>query len=193
MYLKGHCSLIAALAGSNSSSSIQPAAHTATSKQCEDLKVPSEGEQPVAPLILHPGATVRYSAAASQKTRERIARALPGSGHRMFLLNRKVEAPLGSEGGPAELFDVLGATGNGGPPAMKDPMRSPHLQEASVQIYPCLAAPALHRSRKGYTSAVASMRVQVLWRMQYTRFAWAVSRTVPAQISQRAICASTTW
>ena len=84
--------------------------------------MPSDGEQALIPLILHAGATVRYSAAASQKTRERIARALPGSGHRMFLLNRKLEAPFGSEGGPKELFDILGATGNGGPPASKDPI-----------------------------------------------------------------------
>ena len=36
-----------------------------------------------------------------------------GSGHRMFLLERKVQAPIGSEGGPVEHFAVLGATGNG--------------------------------------------------------------------------------
>lgn len=84
----------------------------------------------VSPLSLHAGGTVRYSAAASQKTRERIARALPGSGHRMFLLSRKVAAPIGSEGGPVELFDVLGATGNGRLPPLKAPMPSLHLQEA---------------------------------------------------------------
>ena len=78
---------------------------------------------------------MRYSAAASQKTRERIARALPGSGHRMFLLNRKVAAPIGSEGGPVELFDVLGATGNGRLPPPSIPVRSLHLQEASKCKY----------------------------------------------------------
>ena len=31
----------------------------------------------------------------------------------MIFLDRKVEAPIGSEGGPIEQFDVCGATGNG--------------------------------------------------------------------------------
>lgn len=105
------------------------------------------------------GNTVRYSASANQKIRDRISRALPGifrsltyirpaqrsvplrpslqlteqlelqgvpcrkvlsvlildsgSGHRMFMLDRKTIGPLGSEGGPVEEFAILGATGNG--------------------------------------------------------------------------------
>ncbi|KAK9916899.1 hypothetical protein WJX75_008503 [Coccomyxa subellipsoidea] len=48
----------------------------------------------------------------ARKIRDRIFRALPGSGHRMFMLDRKTIAPLGSEGGPIEEFAVLGATAN---------------------------------------------------------------------------------
>ena len=36
-----------------------------------------------------------------------------GSSHRMYLLDREVEAPIGSEGGPIERFDIFGTTGNG--------------------------------------------------------------------------------
>lgn len=36
-----------------------------------------------------------------------------GSGHRLFLIDRKVLEPVGTEGGAAEEFAVLGATGNG--------------------------------------------------------------------------------
>ena len=96
------------------------------------------------PLSLHAGGTVRYSAAASQKTRERIARALPGSGHRMFLLNRKVAAPIGSEGGPVELFDVLGATGNGRLPPPSILCGHCIFRKLECET-PCVAATGLHR------------------------------------------------
>ena len=36
-----------------------------------------------------------------------------GSGHRLFLIDRKLLAPVGSQEGAAEEFAVLGATGNG--------------------------------------------------------------------------------
>ena len=36
-----------------------------------------------------------------------------GSGHRLFLIDRKLIAPVGSDGGPVEDFNVLGATANG--------------------------------------------------------------------------------
>ncbi|KAK9848236.1 hypothetical protein WJX84_001782 [Apatococcus fuscideae] len=58
------------------------------------------------------GRTVRFASAASQKVQERIARAMPGSGHRLFLIDRKLVAPVGSDGGPIEEFNVLGATAN---------------------------------------------------------------------------------
>ncbi|KAK9823335.1 hypothetical protein WJX72_002022 [[Myrmecia] bisecta] len=41
-----------------------------------------------------------------------MVRALPGSGHRLYLLDRKTVALLGSPSGPMEEFVVLGATGN---------------------------------------------------------------------------------
>ncbi|KAK9841932.1 hypothetical protein WJX84_004500 [Apatococcus fuscideae] len=37
---------------------------------------------------------------------------MPGSGHRLFLIDRKLVAPVGSDGGPIEDFNVLGATAN---------------------------------------------------------------------------------
>lgn len=51
------------------------------------------------------GKTVRYQALPSQRVEERIARALPGSGHRLFVINRRDKEVC-------TLFDVLGATGN---------------------------------------------------------------------------------
>jgi hypothetical protein len=58
------------------------------------------------------GRTVRFSAAPNNGTRERISRAMPGSGHRLFLIDRQQQRPIGAEGGAAETFTVLGATGN---------------------------------------------------------------------------------
>lgn len=58
------------------------------------------------------GKTVPFRSAPTVKISERIARAKPGSAHRMFLIDRKVVAPVGSEGGAAEEFVVLGATAN---------------------------------------------------------------------------------
>ncbi|WIA41605.1 hypothetical protein OEZ86_008965 [Tetradesmus obliquus] len=58
------------------------------------------------------GRTVRYAQAPSQKIYERIQRALPGSAHRMFLINTKVLRPAGAQGGRAQQFAVLGATSN---------------------------------------------------------------------------------
>lgn len=58
------------------------------------------------------GSTVRWAATPNQKTRERIQRALPGSAHRMFLIETKQLSTVGSEGGPSQEFAVLGATGN---------------------------------------------------------------------------------
>ncbi|KAF6255345.1 hypothetical protein COO60DRAFT_1702876 [Scenedesmus sp. NREL 46B-D3] len=58
------------------------------------------------------GRTVRYAQAPSQKIYERIQRALPGSAHRMFLINTKTVRPAGAESGRAQQFAVLGATGN---------------------------------------------------------------------------------
>lgn len=58
------------------------------------------------------GRTVRYSSNAPQQTKERMARAMPNSGHRLFLLDRTLVSPMTSEHGPAEEFSVLGATAN---------------------------------------------------------------------------------
>eukprot|EP00884_Botryococcus_braunii_P021169 jgi/Botrbrau1/7736/Bobra.0159s0166.1 len=59
------------------------------------------------------GRSVRYRTAPTNAVRDRMARALPGSGHRMFLLDRKtVVACSTSPSGPVEEFAVLGATGN---------------------------------------------------------------------------------
>ncbi|KAK9801952.1 hypothetical protein WJX73_009971 [Symbiochloris irregularis] len=58
------------------------------------------------------GKAVKYSAKPCKATKERMDRALPGSGHRMFLLSRATLAQAGSEGGAKEQFDILGATGN---------------------------------------------------------------------------------
>ncbi|EIE26733.1 hypothetical protein COCSUDRAFT_59250 [Coccomyxa subellipsoidea C-169] len=53
-------------------------------------------------------------AAASQSKKKRGSKKdkKERSGHRMFMLDRKTIAPLGSEGGPIEEFAVLGATAN---------------------------------------------------------------------------------
>ncbi|DBB06531.1 TPA: hypothetical protein ACH3X1_012076 [Trebouxia sp. C0004] len=58
------------------------------------------------------GRTVRYSSNAPQQTKERMARAMPNSGHRLFLLDRTLVSSMTSENGPAEEFTVLGATAN---------------------------------------------------------------------------------
>lgn len=58
------------------------------------------------------GKTVRYASNAAEKTKERMARAMPNSGHRLFLLDRNMVSPMTSENGPAEEFSVLGATAN---------------------------------------------------------------------------------
>ncbi|KAL0031719.1 hypothetical protein WJX79_003146 [Trebouxia sp. C0005] len=41
-----------------------------------------------------------------------MARAMPNSGHRLFLLDRNLVSPMTSENGPVEKFSVLGATAN---------------------------------------------------------------------------------
>ncbi|GBF92508.1 hypothetical protein Rsub_04612 [Raphidocelis subcapitata] len=58
------------------------------------------------------GSTVRYAAAPSKPVQDRIKRALPGSGHRMFLISTRELRPAGAPGGRAQEFTVLGATGN---------------------------------------------------------------------------------
>jgi hypothetical protein len=58
------------------------------------------------------GRTVRWSAAPSKPVLDRIHRALPGSGHRMFLISSQQLRPPGAPGGAASEYVVLGATGN---------------------------------------------------------------------------------
>ncbi|PSC74170.1 SWIM zinc finger isoform B [Micractinium conductrix] len=58
------------------------------------------------------GATVSWRPKASQDVRDRIARAMPGSGHRLFLIDRRQLRPVGAPEGAGEEFHVLGATGN---------------------------------------------------------------------------------
>ena len=58
------------------------------------------------------GRQVRFAPKPSIKTQERMARTAPGSGHSMFLIDRKTIAPLCSPGGGCEEYAVLGATGN---------------------------------------------------------------------------------
>eukprot|EP00878_Enallax_costatus_P008630 GHUV01009023.1.p1 GENE.GHUV01009023.1~~GHUV01009023.1.p1 ORF type:complete len:344 (+),score=82.61 GHUV01009023.1:103-1134(+) len=75
-------------------------------KKQKTLKEPAEKRTNAA------GVTVRFSAQPSQAIYQRIQRALPGSGHRMFLINTKELAPAGAPGGRSQEFAVLGATGN---------------------------------------------------------------------------------
>lgn len=58
------------------------------------------------------GRTVPLSKHPSQKVRERMERAMPGSGHRMYVLSQRTVAPLEAAGGPIEEYTILGATGN---------------------------------------------------------------------------------
>lgn len=58
------------------------------------------------------GKVVRYSPKPSQKVLERIERALPGSGHRMFLLARDILTLNASTSGSIVKYAVLGATAN---------------------------------------------------------------------------------
>ncbi|GMH34383.1 hypothetical protein BSKO_02217 [Bryopsis sp. KO-2023] len=58
------------------------------------------------------GRTVRWAPFPNEQISQRIERALPGSAHRMFLLERRRILAVGSEGGGIEEFDVLGATAN---------------------------------------------------------------------------------
>ncbi|GAB4820534.1 hypothetical protein N2152v2_007580 [Parachlorella kessleri] len=62
------------------------------------------------------GRTVRYASAPPSNPRsashELCQVRPPGSGHRLFLIDRKLLSPVGSEEGAAEEFAVLGATGN---------------------------------------------------------------------------------
>ncbi|GFR45239.1 hypothetical protein Agub_g6637 [Astrephomene gubernaculifera] len=58
------------------------------------------------------GSAVKYRPKASQDVLARIGRAMPGSAHRMFLVDSRQLAPVGAPGGPAQEFHVLGATGN---------------------------------------------------------------------------------
>ncbi|KAG2486731.1 hypothetical protein HYH03_014657 [Edaphochlamys debaryana] len=61
------------------------------------------------------GGKVMYRPKASQAVQDRIARALPGSSHRMFLVEVRDAPPRAASpatAGPAKEFHVLGATGN---------------------------------------------------------------------------------
>ncbi|CAD7704550.1 unnamed protein product [Ostreobium quekettii] len=69
--------------------------------------------EPVEKRLSSVGKTVPWRPHPNEKTRQRILRALPGSAHRMFLLEHKVVTPIGSPGGGVEEFVVLGATANG--------------------------------------------------------------------------------
>lgn len=58
------------------------------------------------------GYPVRFSKTPNQKTRERIERAMPGSAHRLFLIDTAQIANLESSNGPSQEFTILGAVGN---------------------------------------------------------------------------------
>lgn len=136
-------------------STADPSGPTQQSKKAKSPKAKPEKRTDAA------GRTVRFASAPSQKIKERIDRAMPGthvhvkqllciqhftrssmhqflwpisvphlgcqqfgncrkcyvsyagSGHRLFLIDRKLISPVGSEGGPVEEFNVLGATANG--------------------------------------------------------------------------------
>ncbi|KIY99965.1 hypothetical protein MNEG_7997 [Monoraphidium neglectum] len=79
----------------------QPRAPKAPKKEAEEKRTGPDGK------------TVRKLGAPSQKVQDRIARALPGSAHRMFLVSTEEVRPAGAPGGRAHKFAVLGATGNG--------------------------------------------------------------------------------
>ncbi|KAG2454123.1 hypothetical protein HYH02_001159 [Chlamydomonas schloesseri] len=58
------------------------------------------------------GRKVSYRPTASQDVKDRIARAMPGSAHRMFLVESRQVAAADAPQGPQQEFHVLGATGN---------------------------------------------------------------------------------
>ncbi|PNW78529.1 hypothetical protein CHLRE_09g393550v5 [Chlamydomonas reinhardtii] len=58
------------------------------------------------------GRAVSFRPTANQDVRDRIARAMPGSAHRMFLVESRQVAAADAPGGPEQEFHVLGATGN---------------------------------------------------------------------------------
>lgn len=68
------------------------------------------------------GAPVRFSQRPNAQVAARIERALPGSGHRMFLLDSRKLLPAGAPGGPSEEFIVEGTTHNGEPATWFSPM-----------------------------------------------------------------------
>lgn len=55
-------------------------------------KKAKQGGPPAEKRVDEFGHTVRYSSKPNQQTRERIYRALPGSGHRLFLIDRLVSS-----------------------------------------------------------------------------------------------------
>ncbi|KAF8063783.1 Map3k1 [Scenedesmus sp. PABB004] len=79
------------------------------------------------------GSAVRYAPMPSQAVLERIARAQPGSGHRMFLLGTSELRPAGAPGGRAQQFSVLGATAN--------------VYEVTIGCHPHCSCPDFPRSR----------------------------------------------
>ncbi|EFJ51142.1 hypothetical protein VOLCADRAFT_103541 [Volvox carteri f. nagariensis] len=58
------------------------------------------------------GRIAKYRSTPSREVYARIQRAMPGSAHRMFLVDSKQLSAPGSSDGPAQEFHVLGATGN---------------------------------------------------------------------------------
>jgi hypothetical protein len=89
------------------------AAAAPTAKRPRKPRAPKAPKAPPPPKRVDAtGRTVRFAAAPSAKVRKRMARAAPGSGHRLFLLGRRALRAPGGADGAAAAFDVLGATGN---------------------------------------------------------------------------------
>lgn len=73
----------------------------------------SQGQQPQERRTDEYGAEVRFRATPTKDITDRIARAMPGSGHRMFLISTTQVRPAGDPQGAEQAYAVLGATGNG--------------------------------------------------------------------------------
>ncbi|GLC51966.1 hypothetical protein PLESTB_000568100 [Pleodorina starrii] len=99
--------------GGEAGPSSQAAAAAIAPSQGSKRKTKAKAEKPEKEVRVDDlGRKVSYRPTASQDVRARIQRAMPGSSHRMFLVDTRQLSPPGSPGGPSQEFHVLGATGN---------------------------------------------------------------------------------
>eukprot|EP00891_Asterochloris_glomerata_P004248 jgi/Astpho2/4248/Aster-x0621 len=83
---------------------------TIKNKRARKTRAASHSKSPAQQRVDRLGKSVRYAANPSQQAQERMDRTKPGSGHTMFLLERKGNSDTDS--GPSEEFTVLGVTNN---------------------------------------------------------------------------------